>query len=110
MTAEILSWSRSRGAFAGVSLEGATLRNDLDENEALYGKKLNNRDVVRGDRAVPAAAAKFVGALNKVLPPKGAELDYRWAITAVWKVGAKGTFSQWVKPAWRNISAYSRNV
>lgn len=71
LSAEILSWSRSRGAFAGVSLEGATLRNDVDENEALYGKKLNNRDVVRGDRAVPAAAAKFVGALNKYSAKRG---------------------------------------
>ena len=38
MRAEILSWSRSRGAFAGIALKGATLRQDLDENEALYGK------------------------------------------------------------------------
>ncbi len=65
MSAEILSWSRSRGAFAGISLEGATLRNDLDENAAMYGKKLNNRDVVRGNIATPAAASEFIGTLNK---------------------------------------------
>lgn len=71
LSAEILSWSRSRGAFAGVSLEGATLRNDLDENEALYGKKLNNRDVVKGKLDVPAAASEFVSALNKYSMKRG---------------------------------------
>jgi lipid-binding SYLF domain-containing protein len=65
MSAEILSWSRSRGAFAGISLEGATLRNDLDENEALYGKKLTNRDVVKGNTGTPAPASEFIGTLNK---------------------------------------------
>jgi lipid-binding SYLF domain-containing protein len=39
MTAEILSWSRSRGVFAGISLDGATLRNDIDENQAMYGQR-----------------------------------------------------------------------
>ncbi len=65
MRAEILSWSRSRGVFAGISLEGATLRNDLDENEALYGKKLDNRDVVKGSTSTPKAALEFIGTLNK---------------------------------------------
>src|SRR5215470_12937114 len=43
MSAEILSWSRSRGVFAGVSLQGATLREDMDDNEAMYGSKISNR-------------------------------------------------------------------
>src|SRR5579871_6458055 len=43
MRAEILSWSRSRGVFAGIALQGATMRQDLDDNAALYGKKLENR-------------------------------------------------------------------
>ena len=43
MHAEILSWSRSQGLFAGLALEGATLRQDLDDNATLYGKKLENR-------------------------------------------------------------------
>ena len=47
MHADILSWSRSQGLFAGVALEGATLRQDLDDNATLYGKKLENRDIVR---------------------------------------------------------------
>ena len=46
MRAEILSWSRSQGLFAGLALEGATLRQDLDDNETLYGKKLENRQIV----------------------------------------------------------------
>lgn len=65
MTAEILSWSRSRGAFAGVSLEGATLRNDVDENRAMYGQRLENRDVLTSGRAVPAPAKKLISVLNK---------------------------------------------
>lgn len=71
MSAEILSWSRSRGAFAGVSLEGATLRNDLDENQALYGKPLHNDDVVMKGLAVPAMAKKLIGLLNKYSMRKG---------------------------------------
>src|ERR1041384_1366402 len=57
MHAEILSWSRSQGLFAGLALEGATLREDLDDNATLYGKKLENRDIVTNGRAAPPAAA-----------------------------------------------------
>ena len=71
LTAEILSWSRSRGVFAGVSLEGATLRNDLDENQAMYGKKMDNKQVLTGNLAVPASAQKFISALNKYSMKKG---------------------------------------
>jgi SH3 domain-containing YSC84-like protein 1 len=63
--AEILSWSRSRGAFAGVALTGATLRQDTDSNEALYGKKLDNREIVKGNVAVPPAAQELISALNR---------------------------------------------
>ena len=52
MHAEILSWSRSQGLFAGVALEGATLRQDLDANAQIYGKKLDNREILT--TAVPA--------------------------------------------------------
>ena len=65
MHAEILSWSRSRGVFAGVSLQGATLRQDEDDNEALYGKRMQNREVVRGGVATPAAARELISALNR---------------------------------------------
>jgi lipid-binding SYLF domain-containing protein len=46
MSAEILSWSRSKGLFAGVSLDGATLRNDLDENQALYGQHSTSKQIL----------------------------------------------------------------
>jgi SH3 domain-containing YSC84-like protein 1 len=65
MRAEILSWSRSRGVFAGISLQGATLREDLDANQVLYGKKLENRDIVKQDIAPPSAASSLLNILNK---------------------------------------------
>ncbi len=65
LTAQILSWSRSRGVFAGVSLQGATLRQDLDENRDLYGRRLSNRDIIRKDIPVPAAAKDLISLLNK---------------------------------------------
>jgi lipid-binding SYLF domain-containing protein len=65
MHAEILSWSRSQGLFAGLALEGATLRQDLDDNAALYGKKLENRQIVTGKVRVPKAAVKLISLLNK---------------------------------------------
>src|SRR5215212_11043843 len=46
MHAEILSWSRSQGLFAGLALEGATLRQDQDDNATIYGRKLKNREIV----------------------------------------------------------------
>jgi lipid-binding SYLF domain-containing protein len=64
MRAEILSWSRSRGVFAGLALEGATLRNDVDENEELYGKRLENKDILMTDMKPPAAAQPLLSALN----------------------------------------------
>ncbi|MBM3786235.1 MAG: lipid-binding SYLF domain-containing protein [Acidobacteria bacterium] len=67
MRAEILSWSRSRGLFAGVSLKGATMREDKDANEALYGKKdVKNADIVlNNSQPAPASAGKLLGLLNK---------------------------------------------
>ena len=65
MHADILSWSRSQGLFAGVALQGATLRQDLDDNATLYGKKLENRDIVTGGRSAPRSAAPLMALLNK---------------------------------------------
>jgi SH3 domain-containing YSC84-like protein 1 len=65
MHADILSWSRSQGLFAGLALEGATLRQDLDDNATLYGKKLQNRDIITKTRRVPPAAAKLIALLNR---------------------------------------------
>jgi lipid-binding SYLF domain-containing protein len=63
--ADILSWSRSRGLFAGVALEGATLREDLDDNTTLYGSRLGNREIVRNGVAAPTAAAKLLTLLSQ---------------------------------------------
>jgi lipid-binding SYLF domain-containing protein len=65
MHAEILSWSRSQGLFAGLALEGATLRQDLDDYATLYGKKLENREIVTTSVRTPKAAARLIGLLNK---------------------------------------------
>jgi lipid-binding SYLF domain-containing protein len=63
--ADILSWSRSRGLFAGIALEGATLREDLDDNATLYGRKLQNRDIVTTGVRPPAAAVRLIALLNR---------------------------------------------
>ena len=65
MRAEILSWSRTRGVFAGVSLKGSTLRQDDDANRELYGNELTNREILAGGVQNPEAAGKFVSLLNK---------------------------------------------
>jgi lipid-binding SYLF domain-containing protein len=56
MDAEILAWSRAKGLFAGVSLSGATLRNDADANEELYARKIDNKEVLGGAVEPPLAA------------------------------------------------------
>jgi lipid-binding SYLF domain-containing protein len=69
MNAEILSYSRNKGLFAGVSLEGSTLRSDGSANENLYGKKLNAKEIIRGGKVgVPASARELVGLLNGKSP------------------------------------------
>jgi lipid-binding SYLF domain-containing protein len=65
MRADMLSWSRSQGLFAGVALEGATLRQDLDDNTTLYGKKLENREIVTSGVQAPQAAAELLTLINK---------------------------------------------
>lgn len=73
MRAEILSWSRSQGLFAGLALEGATLRQDLDDNATLYGQKLENREIVTSGRRAPKSAAALLTLLNKQSPRETAE-------------------------------------
>jgi lipid-binding SYLF domain-containing protein len=65
MTAEILAWARSKGLFAGVSLGGATLRNDLDRNAELYGRRMTNKEVLMSDIDLPPAAQPLILQLNK---------------------------------------------
>jgi lipid-binding SYLF domain-containing protein len=65
MSAEILAWSRSKGLFAGIALNGATLRPDKDENSELYGQKMGTKEVLTGSVAIPASAHPLVALLNR---------------------------------------------
>jgi SH3 domain-containing YSC84-like protein 1 len=65
MRAEILSYSRQRGVFGGLSLSGATLRPDDEANKELYGKELPNQQIVQGEVTTPPAAHTFIAELNK---------------------------------------------
>jgi SH3 domain-containing YSC84-like protein 1 len=65
LNAEMLSYSRSRGLFAGISLEGATLRPDEETNRELYGRAATNREILTGDFKTPAVAEKFNHSLNR---------------------------------------------
>jgi lipid-binding SYLF domain-containing protein len=71
MRAEILSWSRSRGVFGGIALQGATLRDDADVDKALYGGAIDRRDVLTGKKDVPEAAKPLIEQLNKYSAFKG---------------------------------------
>jgi lipid-binding SYLF domain-containing protein len=69
MRAEILSYSRSRGLFAGVSLEGSTLRSDGSANRKLYGHSLSAKEIVReGKVGIPASGHELVALLDKDSP------------------------------------------
>ena len=69
MSAEILSYSRTKGLFAGISLEGSTLRSDGSANEKLYGSKLSAKDIIRGGKVKsPASAEELVALLDKKSP------------------------------------------
>src|SRR6202049_573427 len=65
MKAEMLSYSRSRGLFAGISLDGATLRPDEETNRELYGHDATNREILTGDFKTQASAGRVDGALNR---------------------------------------------
>lgn len=68
MTADVLTYSRSKGAFAGVSLGGAKLDGDHDANKALYGKDISAREIVQGNQEIVPAAKPLVDELNKLAP------------------------------------------
>lgn len=65
MRAEILSWSRSRGVFAGVSLDGASLRADNDDNEAVYGSRMRQQHILHGHVPPPEVAGRLYAELNR---------------------------------------------
>jgi len=69
MRAEVLTYSRARGLFAGISLEGSTLRSDGSANRKMYGRSLSAKEIVRqGKVGVPASAREFISLLNKTSP------------------------------------------
>jgi lipid-binding SYLF domain-containing protein len=73
MSAEILAWSRSQGLFAGVSVNGSTMRQDQDRNAELYGHKMNNREVLMGSMPPPRAAEALRSELDKYSVASGAD-------------------------------------
>ncbi|HXN27535.1 MAG TPA: YSC84-related protein [Candidatus Acidoferrales bacterium] len=73
--AEILTWSRSRGIFAGLSLEGSTLRPDGSENQKLYGRDISNREILEGDVSVPPAGRQLIVTLNRYSGTTGEQAD-----------------------------------
>jgi lipid-binding SYLF domain-containing protein len=70
MRTEMLSYSRARGLFAGLSLEGATLRPDGDTDRELYGHDVTNKEILAGGVKSPAAAGKFERALHREAPAR----------------------------------------
>jgi lipid-binding SYLF domain-containing protein len=76
MRAEVLTYSRSRGLFAGVSLAGSTVRPDNDANQRVYGKKISAQDIIfTGAVRVPAASQQMVAYLNKKTPKNLSDPD-----------------------------------
>jgi SH3 domain-containing YSC84-like protein 1 len=73
LSAEILSWSRSKGLFAGIALTGATLRPDNDVNKELYGSTLTAKEVLQGEVKPTPAARPLLAALNKYSPREAAD-------------------------------------
>lgn len=65
MRADILSWSRSRGLFGGISLQGGTLRADTDVDKALYGQPVSSKEILTGKVQVPAGADAFIAKLTQ---------------------------------------------
>ena len=69
LKAEILSWSRAQGVFAGVSLEGSTLRSDDGANKELYGQELSAKEIVREGKVPPPASARGLLAILRAASP-----------------------------------------
>jgi lipid-binding SYLF domain-containing protein len=74
MNAEILSYSRNKGLFAGISLEGSTLRSDGNANQKLYGRKLNAKEIIVDRKVgVPPSARELVSLLEAKSPKNRSE-------------------------------------
>ena len=77
MTAEILSYSRARGLFAGVSLQGSTLRPDNEDNRLIYGRSVTQKDILEGQVPPPASAAPLYAVLNRYSPKAATKTSRR---------------------------------
>ena len=70
MKSDVLTYSRSKGLFAGVSLEGASIDTDKDANKNLYGKEMGAKEIATGGEAVPASAQSLVSLLDSTSPAR----------------------------------------
>jgi len=70
MNADVLTYSRSKGLFAGVSLEGASMDGDNDANKALYGKDVSVKEIITGGTPAPASAKTLIDVLDKASPAR----------------------------------------
>jgi lipid-binding SYLF domain-containing protein len=70
-TNDLFSWSKSRGVFAGISISGATLRQDQDDNEALYGKRYTTAEVIQSGLQPPAEGSKLFSLLRSEVHREG---------------------------------------
>jgi lipid-binding SYLF domain-containing protein len=70
MRSDVLTYSRSKGLFAGVSLEGASIDADKDANKNLYGKEMGAKEIVTGGQTAPAAAQPLVSLLDSTSPAR----------------------------------------
>jgi lipid-binding SYLF domain-containing protein len=77
MHAEILTWSRARGLFAGIALEGSTLRPDKDDNAGLYGHEISQREILHGEVKPPANTETLYASLNRFGAGREADRDRR---------------------------------
>jgi lipid-binding SYLF domain-containing protein len=70
MHVDVLTYSRTKGLFAGVSLEGASMDSDDDANKALFGKQVSAKDIVEGGQSAPPAAKALIDELDKISPSR----------------------------------------
>jgi lipid-binding SYLF domain-containing protein len=70
MKVDVLTYSRTKGLFAGVSLEGASMDSDDDANKAVYGKAISAHDIIAGGEKAPASADSLINLLNKTSPAR----------------------------------------
>jgi lipid-binding SYLF domain-containing protein len=75
MSAEILAWSRAKGLFAGIALNGGTVRNDLDENQSLYGRRMTNKEVIESGMAAPESGLALLHELDRYSMHKDGNAD-----------------------------------